>query len=85
MVTNVRLGIVDIHFCKCLTDIDFLENGDTQNLEDFIEAGIQAQTFPDNSHKNIYGDSNPDLGLHCGGRSTIECFDTEMLFDPFEK
>ena len=30
-------------------------------------------------------DGNPDLRLHCVGRSTVECFDPEVLFDPLEE
>jgi hypothetical protein len=43
------------------------------------------QTLFHDSHEHIDGYSDPDLGLHCVLGGAIECFDSEMLLDPFEE
>ena len=41
--------------------------------------------FLNDSYKHINGNSDSNLSLHGVWRSTIECFDSKMLFDPFEE
>jgi hypothetical protein len=43
------------------------------------------QLFLDNGHQHVNGDCYPDLGLDCILGGSIKCFDSKMLFDPFEE
>jgi len=43
-----------------------LENGDTQNLENFVEAALELEFLLEDSEKYVDGDGDPDLGLHRG-------------------
>jgi hypothetical protein len=54
-------------------------------LQDFAERAIGFEFLLDDSDKYINRDSNPDLSLDRVWRSTIECLDSKMLFDPFEE
>src|SRR3989338_5081916 len=42
-------------------------------------------SFLYDGHKHINGNTDPDLSLHRVFGSSIKFFDTQMLFDPFEK
>jgi len=46
---------------------------------------IDVEFLLDDSDKNINRDSDPDLSLDRVWRRTIKCFDSKMLFDPFEE
>ena len=35
--------------------------------------------------KEVNADSNPDLGAHGVSAGAIECFDAQVLLDPFEE
>jgi hypothetical protein len=54
-------------------------------LQDFAEWAIDFEFLLDDSDKHISRNGDPDLSLDRVWRSTIECFDSKMLFDPFEK
>ncbi len=41
--------------------------------------------FLHDGHQQIGADGCPDLGFHCVERGAIESFDSQVLFDPFEK
>jgi hypothetical protein len=43
------------------------------------------QTFLDDRNKHVSGDRNPDLRLHGVLACAQECFDSQMLLDPFEE
>jgi len=43
------------------------------------------KTLLDDSDQHVDGDSNPQLCLHRVKRSAVECFDAEVLLDPFEE
>lgn len=79
------LGVFIIRFCKCLSDIDFLEYSDTQKLQDCVEAGVESQTLLDNGCKDVDSDGNPELSLHRVGRCAIKHLDAEMLLYSFEE
>jgi hypothetical protein len=43
------------------------------------------QTFLDDRNKHVSGDRNPDLRLHGVLACAQECFDSQILLDPFEE
>jgi hypothetical protein len=43
------------------------------------------QLFLDDRNEDVDRDGNPDLGLHCILGCAVECFDAQVLFDPFEE
>jgi hypothetical protein len=47
-----------------------------------MEAVVQIQPFFDDGNQHVDGDSDPNLGSDCVFRSSIESFDSQMLFDP---
>jgi len=63
----------------------FLENGDAQNLQKFVETDLEAQPLPHDGDQHIDGECNPDLGLHGVLTRAIKRFDPQMLFDPLEQ
>jgi len=63
----------------------FLEKCDAQNLQNFGEAAVQLQFLFHDRHKHVHADRDPDLGLHRIVGRTVERFDLQMLFDPFEE
>ena len=50
-------------FAKHLTERRFLEYRDAQNLQDCVEAGIDAEALFDDGDQDVDGDGDPDLGL----------------------
>lgn len=62
-----------------------LEKRDAENLQDFAKTAIDLQFFLDDGHKHINADGDPDLGLHGIVGSSVESFDSQVLFDPLEK
>ena len=46
---------------------------------------IDYEFLLDDCDKYIDRNGDPDLSLHGVWRSPIECFDSKMLFDPFEE
>ena len=54
-------------------------------MQDFVERAIDFEFLLDDSYKYINRNGDPDLSLHGVWRSTIEGFDSKMLFDPFEE
>jgi len=54
-------------------------------LQHGIKAWLQFQLFFDDSHKDINGDGDPDLGFHRILRGPVKSLDAEMLLDPFEE
>ena len=64
---------------------DFLEQCDTENLQDFRHRPFAVESFADDCQEHINGDGNPDLCLHGVLVVAVEAFDSEVLFDPFEE
>ena len=50
-----------------------------------MEALRQAQLLFQDGDLDIDTDGDPDLGFDSVGRRTNESFDSQLLFDPFEK
>ena len=50
-----------------------------------METRIEVQPLFEDRDKDINGDGDPDLRLHGVFGGSIECFDSEMLLDPFEE
>ena len=72
-------------FHKYLCNRNFLKKYDAENLQDFAQTQLDFEFFLDNSYQNVNADGNPDLSLHRVFGGAKKCFDTKVLFDPFEK
>ena len=46
---------------------------------------VGLESFLENSNQDVDGDSDPYLCVHSVLGSSVECFDSKMLFDPFEE
>jgi hypothetical protein len=51
----------------------------------FVETGRQVESFFDDGHEHLDGDSDPDLSFDGVFGGAEECFDTKMLFNPLEE
>jgi hypothetical protein len=65
--------------------MDFLEKYNAENLQDFAQTQFDFEFFLDDCNQNVNAYGNPDLSLHSILGSPEECFDSQILFDPFEK
>ena len=83
MITNERVlgGFVR----KNLEKRGFVEQRETQNLQDFAERSVELQFAFHNRDQHIDADRGPDLSLHRVGARAVEGFDSQVLFDPFEE
>jgi hypothetical protein len=83
----MRLNILVLRdiFRKYLCNRNFLEKYNAENLQDFAQTQLDFEFFLDNGDQNVNADGNPDLSLYCVLGRTEKCFDTKVLFDPFEK
>ncbi len=83
----MKLGIFVLRhsFRKYLCNRDFLEKYDAENLQDFAQTQLDFEFFLDNCYQNVNADSNPDLSFHCVCTGAEKRFDSQVLFDPFEK
>ena len=54
-------------------------------MQDFVEAAVAAEFLFHDRDKYVHTDRDPDLGLHRVVARTVEVFDPQMLFDPFEE
>ncbi len=72
-------------FRKYLCNRNFLEKYNAENLQDFAQTQLDFQFLLDNRYQNVNADSNPDLSLHRVLGRAEKCFDTQILFDPFEE
>src|SRR5688572_1947900 len=63
----------------------FLEEGEAENLQDRMQGRLHVEPLPDDGYEDVDGDCNPHLSLHGVLRGTEECFDSQMLLDPFEE
>ncbi len=70
---------------KYLCNRNFLEKYNAENLQDFAQTQFDFQFLLDNRYQNVNADGNPDLSLHCVLGGAEECFDTQVLLDPFEE
>ena len=61
---------------------DFLERGDAQDLENRVQTGLQVQWLFEDRDEHVHGDGDPELGLHgvCGG--AVEGLDPKVLLEP---
>ena len=55
----VRYG----RFCKYFYKRHFLKQGDTENLQNFVETAVQVEVLFDQRRQHIDGDGDPDLDL----------------------
>ncbi len=62
-----------------------LEQCDTQNLETFVEAVIEAEILFEDGHQDVHADGDPHLSLHGVDRRAVEGLDAQVLFDPLEE
>ena len=70
---------------KYLIHRDFVEQGDTENLQDFAETSLDFQFLLEDGHEQVNADGNPDLGLDGVGGGSIEGLGPKVLFDPIEE
>ena len=54
-------------------------------MKNFVECSFDSQLLLDDCNQQIDRDCDPDLGFHGVLGSTIERFDSKILFDPFEE
>jgi len=69
-------------FCKQFRQRDFLERGDADDLEDFMQTWLQFQSFLQYSDKQISAYRGPELDTHRVRRVAQKVVNTKMLFDP---
>ena len=77
-----------IVFCfdrKSLRKRGFLEQSQTQDLQNFAERPIDAQFAFDDRDQDVDADRDPNLRLHGVRIVAVEGFDPQILFDPFEE
>ena len=61
MVRITIRGYLGWFVVKHLIELDFLEQRNGEDLEDFVEGFFEAQGFFDNGDKNVDAERNPDL------------------------
>ena len=61
---GLSLLVLRDRLCKCLGYMEFLEKGNADNLQDFVETAVESKLFFDDGDKDINADGYPDLGLH---------------------
>jgi hypothetical protein len=71
--------------CRCLAKNNLLEQGDTQNLEDGVQAGLELEPLLDDGDEHVHRDGDLELGLHGVLRVAIEGLDPQVLFEPLEE
>jgi len=64
---------------------DLLEERDTQDLENGVQAGLQVEPLLDDGDQDVHGDGRPDLGLHRILGGPVEGLDPQVLLDPLEE
>lgn len=62
-----------------------LEQRDAENLQHGVQIHGQFESFAGDGYEQVGTDGDPDLSFDCVLRSTVEGFDPQMLFDPFEE
>ena len=62
-----------------------LEQGDTQDLEEFVEAVLEPELLLEDGHQHVHTDRGPDLGLHRIHGGAVERLDPQVLLDPLEE
>ena len=70
---------------NALKNRGFLEKRQAEDLQNFAEATFDAEFPPDNGHEHVNADRNPYLNSYCVVARSVERFDMQILFDPFEK
>jgi hypothetical protein len=63
----------------------FLEQGDAQDLQDFVKAPWDAKFLFQNGCQHLDADGDPNLSLHRVLGIPVEGFDSQMLLDPLEE
>ena len=63
----------------------FFEQRHAEDLQDFVQGPFDPEFFLDDGHEHVDADGNPHLCLHSILTRTVEGFDPQMLFDPFEE
>ena len=71
--------------CKQLKERCFFEDGEAEDLEDCVEAGVDSQALLDDGDQHIDGDGDPDLGFDGVLGGAVEALDAQVLLDPFEE
>ena len=70
---------------KQLINRGFFENCDTEDLQRFIQVLRDVGAVLQLDNKDVDDHGNPELCLHGIRGCSEECFDVQMLFDPFEE
>jgi len=65
--------------------LGFLEEGETQDLQNVVEAPFELEFLFHDRHEDVDTDGNPDLCFHGVLGGAVEAFDTQVLLDPFEE
>ena len=63
----------------------FLEQGDTQDLENCVETLRQPEALLQDRDEHVHSDRNPDLGLHGVLGGAVEGLDPQVLLDTLEE
>ena len=64
---------------------DLFKRVNAQNLQSSVQRSGQLEFLVQDGNEHIDAHRDPDLSLHCVGRSTEEVFDAQVLFDPAEE
>ena len=54
-------------------------------MQEFAHWPLAVELLSRDGNQEENADGNPDLGLDCVLGVTVEAFDVEVLFDPFEE
>src|SRR5258706_7509674 len=82
MITCIK---VERMFGKQLRQRNLLERRDADDLEDFVQAWLEFQSFLQYSYEQVGTHRRPDLDTHCVLRVANKAVNTEVLFDPSEE
>ncbi len=80
----VAVGRV-FRFGKYLKEGRFFEDGEAEDLEDCVEAGVEIEAFFEDGHKQVDRHGDPDLSFDGVLGSAIEALDAQVLLDPLEE
>src|SRR5713101_763705 len=70
---------------ECLKNRGFFEKGETQDLQNVVQAAFELEFLFDDGHEDVDTDGNPDLRFHGVYGGAVDGLDTQVLLDPLEE
>ena len=72
-------------FGKYLKEGRFFEDGEAEDLEDCVEAGVEIEALFEDGDKQVDRHGDPDLSFDGVLGGAIEALDAQVLLDPLEE